>query len=195
MYNIDKATHLFTLYLQDPDNIESKNDRLNFEKVVLRAQKAIGKKFFGLINRKVSINEFVSYYVCELLYLKLSSILNEQGFIKTNENLNYSSDIKSLFGVFYSNNTYVVLLCKNYTIQVHFKKNFDTRQHNLRDVKNYFDRFVNKQSIKNPLVYENANSEHFIQEFQRRLKVYSWVDINLLIPKQLGFDRFMRTFD
>lgn len=194
MHNIDKAIHLFTLYLQDPDNIESKSDRLNFEKVVLRAQKAIGKKFFGLLSRKVPINELVSYYASELLYMKLSSILNEQGFVKTNDNLNYSSDIKSLFGVFYSNNTYVVLLCKNYTLQVHFKKNFDTRQHNLRDVKNYFDKFVNRQSIQNPLVYKN-NTEQFIQEFQRRLKVYSWVDINLLIPKQSGFDRFMRTFD
>jgi hypothetical protein len=194
MFNIEKSLNLFTLYLQDPDNIESKKDRLDFEKVVLRAQQAIGKKFFGLISRNVSINEFVSYYACELLYMYLSHILKEQGFLKTNENLNYSSDIKSLFGVFYNNNTYVIILCKNYTIQVHFKKNFDTKQYNFRDVKNYYDRFVNKQSIQNPLVYKN-NSENFIKEFNRRLKVYSWVDINLLIPKQSGFDRFMRTFD
>jgi len=194
MFNLEKSLNLFNLYLQDPDNIESRKDRLNFEKVVLRAQQAIGKKFFGLISRTVSTNEFVSYYACELLYLYLSRILNEQDFFKTNENLNYSSDIKSLFGVFYKNNTYVIILCKNYTIQVHFKKNFDTELHNPRDVKNYYDKFVNKQSMLNPLVYKN-NSEDFIKEFNRRLKVYSWVDINLLIPKQSGFDRFMRTFD
>jgi hypothetical protein len=49
----------------------------------------------------------------------------------------------------------------------------------------------------NPHIYDpmvTKVSDVFIKEFERRMKVYTWVNINHLL-KESGFSRFMRKFE
>jgi hypothetical protein len=197
---MEQQIALFNLYLQDPDNIKDKRQRLYFEKVILNIQKSIGKRFFGLLNRKLPLNEITSYYACELLFNKLSSLLNEKNYHLIRDSLSYSSDVDSLFGVFVNEDTYVIILVNKkgdtYQLEVSFKKNFSSKNYSLNDIKKNLDKFVSKQGIKNPLVYHKELSPtSFLQEFERRLKLYSWVNLTILMPKESGFSRFMKTFE
>ncbi len=197
MSDIEKTVFSFSQYLQDPDFIKNKTERVKFEKSVIRIKNSIGKRFFGLFSRALPIEEMTSYYACELLYYKVAQLLNEEGYLLIRDNLKYKSDVKTLFGVFISNTTYCVLLCHKlsateYSLEIHFRKKFSSKE-----VTPYYERFVRTQGIENPLsyLYGKSNSEVFLKEFMRRLKLYSGVSPEAILPKESGLGRFLKTFD
>ncbi len=201
---IDQTLKQFSLYLADPDNIQEKSLRVFFEKQIIKINKAIGTKFFGLFSRKVEFDEIVTYFSCCVLLSKMSTILEKEGFIITGNTLGYSSDTKGLFKAYLKDNTIVVITStkegNKYSLDVYFRKNFDTTGYgnwSLRELNNKFNAFINKQNLMNPHIYDpmvTKVSDVFIKEFERRMKVYTWVNINHLL-KESGFSRFMRKFE
>ena len=136
-------------------------------------------------------------FQCHQLQVCLDLKQLEHNFLLIRENLDYKSDVKSLFGVFINNGTYCVLLCNKlsntkYSLEVHFRKKLP------KEVTNSYNKFVRTQGIENPLSYlykSNTNSEVFLKEFLRRLKLYSWVSKEAIMPRESGLSRFLKTFD
>jgi hypothetical protein len=198
---IEKTLDQFRLYLQDPDNIKNKSLRVFFEKKIIKINKTIGTRFFGLFSRKVDAEELYNFFACSLVFKEMCSILENDGFMAVGDKIGYSPDIKELYKVYYKNSTYVVISNDksgiNYILNSNFHKNFDLKGHDPRDVKSQYDRFVNRQNITNPLLYnpKRDTPSLYLKEFERRVKVYSWATINQFTKDEYGFGRFMKTFE
>ena len=201
---IDQNIKNFKAYLLDPDNIKQKPLRVFFEKQIIKINKAIGTKFFGLFSRKVDLNEMVSYFSCLVLLAKLCSILEDQSFFVTEDPSNHNPATKSLYKVYSKGDLIVVIsnskVDNQYSLNVYFYKNFDTKGYGAwskKELVNNYKSFVLKQNLTNPLIYDpkiTEISEVFIKEFERRMKVYTWVELRHLL-KETGVSRFMRTFN
>lgn len=201
MLPIEQTLTQFRLYLQDPDNIKNKKIRLNFERQILKINKTIGTRFFGLFSRKVDSDELYSFFACTLVYTEMVSILENHVFLEVEEKKKYPSDIKQLSAIYARDTTYIFISNdksgNNYTLNINFHKNFDLRGHNPRNVKYQFDMFVNQQDIENPLNYNPLKDTPtlFLKEFERRIKVYSWASLKQFTKDEYGLGRFMRTFE
>ena len=198
---IEKTLNKFRLYLQDPDNIQNKSIRVSFEKQILKINKTIGKRFFGLFSRKVDIEELFNFFACSLVFKEMCSIVENSGFMAIDDKIGYSPDVKELYKVYSKDSTYIVISNDksgiNYILSTNFHKNFDLRGYNPRDVKSQYERFISKQNIENPLLYNpiKDNPTVYLKEFERRVGVYSWASLKQFTKDEYGINKFMSTFE